>query len=97
MLLVQRVLALGRVLLVLDLELLDPIANALRASQLPSSAAFSTDSAGAQVRWSPSSGDVGSHDFIFEVVDSETGDIQVALIVIEISVSPRLSLVEYGF
>jgi len=83
--------------LLLDLVLTNPELGELRPASLPEEAIFEAYAGGASVEWVPETRDIGHHDFVFLVVDSNEPDLVLAQKTILVSVLPRFSLVEYGF
>lgn len=69
----------------------------LRPAALPEDVRFESDESSARVRWEPEYEDVGSHDFVFLVVDAEDPNLIIATKTMVVDVIPELSLIEYGF
>jgi len=83
--------------LLLNLDLVNPTAHSLVVGQLPVGAAFTSDSEGGQVSWTPTLSATGSHEFILYAVLKETPERIMGTASIDVSVLPRFGLIEYGF
>lgn len=80
-----------------ELELLEPKLFELRAGLMPEEATFTGLPAGALVEWQPGIGDIGTHDFVLLVVDTNEPNLVIAQEMFVVDVLPRLRFIEYGF
>lgn len=80
-----------------DVYVSDPTLGNLLPAALPERAVFEPLATGGRVRWQPRLEDIGSHDFVFLIVDADEQSLVVAQRTVSVEVLPRFSLVEYGF
>jgi len=80
-----------------DVYVTDPSLGSLLPAALPEHAVFEPMATGGRVRWQPRLKDIGSHDFVFLIVDADEPSLVVAQQTMSVEVLPRFSLVEYGF
>jgi len=84
-------------ILEVDVYVTDPSLGSLLPAALPERAVFESLATGGRVRWQPRLEDIGSHDFVFLIVDADEPSLVVAQQTMSVEVLPRFSLVEYGF
>ncbi len=80
-----------------ELELLEPKLFELRAGLMPEEATFTGLPAGALVEWEPGVGDIGTHEIVLLVVDTNEPNLVIAQEMFVVDVLPRLRFIEYGF